>query len=100
MKFNFREEAFILTPGKSTPAGLKGRKPQTVPYSVDARSNPKALTFTTHEDGRDIQFKAIYKIEDEELLICLGQERPKTFNTAGSENLCYTFKRVDAEKIE
>ena len=95
MRFAFSEDAYTLTPGSTTPAGSAGKPLLTGPYTVDDTKSPGHLDLPTPAGDSRRHIRAIYKIVDGGLHLCMGKDdRPTSFDTDGSENICYVLERV------
>ena len=103
MRFVFDKEHWTTFSGWTTPAGLAKKPPLQAVYSLDNNEEPKHFDFTFLTSDTRLERHAIYKIEDDQLYLCLSKsDRPATFDTTGTRNLCYVAKRTDNEpdKVE
>lgn len=70
-------------------------------YTLDSTKTPKAIDLTTGKGGGSSTLKGIYKLEGDDLVLCLslGGMRPTEFATkAGGETETFTLKRVRWER--
>lgn len=96
MIWKLDQSEYVLTPGVRTPAGLAGKRSVTVRYSVDNDQLPKHFT----QILGDRKLLGIYRIKDGRLNVCLarfGNDRPTSFETKGTDNLCYVLERTNSE---
>ena len=101
MRFAFTKDAYTLTPGSTTPAGLAGRRPLKGPYAVDDSKSPRHLDYTMRAGGSRSDIRAIYKLVDGKLYLCFGpDDRPTSFETDGTANIRYIMERVDVDGPE
>ena len=96
MRYEFKKDSYTMWAGTTTPAGIAGKAPLRGPYSINDETDPRHFNFTMVAGDSRREVEAIYKIHDEKLLLCLGKERPKSFETTDTKNLCYTLERVPA----
>lgn len=95
MRYKFDKEKWTTWAGSSTPAGLAGKPPMTLEYKVDNSQNPKHIDIIFKGKKASLTMKAIYKIQDGKLYICMGGiDRPKTFDTTGTKRGCYIAERI------
>ena len=95
MRYIIEEEQWTTHSGRTTPAGLAGKKPLRYGFSVDNEQTPKHLDWNFERRGAVMTVQAIYRIENDKLHICLGGlERPKSFDTEGNKFLYYIAERV------
>lgn len=95
MRYKFDKEKWTTWAGSSTPAGLAAKPPLALKYKVDNSQNPKHIDILFKGKKASLTMKAIYKIEDGKLYICMGgMDRPKTFDTTGSKRGCYVAERT------
>ncbi len=78
-------------------------------FTVDPSKTPKEIDLVLiHDDGQKENAKAIYRLEDDLLILCAGRpdDRPTDFTTggkAGKDRVLLTFKRsrdTDAQKLQ
>lgn len=99
MKWVFDKDTYTMTPGTTTPAGLAGGPPLKGPFRVDDKKTPHEFSFTMLGEQVRHEISGIYRIKDGKLDLCFGSaERPKTFDTIGTRNLCYTLQRSQSGK--
>ena len=97
MRYSFDKETWTTSVGDTTPAGISGKPPLKAKYTIDDSKVPKQLDMILTKGETSITKKAIYKIEDDKLHICLGRtERPTSFDTKDEDSLCYIAERVVA----
>ena len=97
MRFAFDAKVWTTWPGKFTPAGINGKPPSEFKYSLDDATSPRSLTAVVESKKKPRSMRAIYKIEDDKLIICLGRDdRPTSFNTTDTKNLKYIAERFDS----
>lgn len=96
MRFEFKQDTYSLWAGKTTPGGIAGKGPLQGPYSLNKEHDPHHFDFTMIAGDSRSDVEAIYKIVDEKLYLCLGKERPKSFETKDTQSLCYILERVPA----
>ena len=95
MRFKFTKSTMTTIRGETTPAGLRKKPPLSQKYSVDNSRDPKHLNMVFEGKELSLTMKAIYKIEDGKLYICMGGvDRPATFDTANTKRGCYVAERV------
>ncbi len=98
MRYSFDNETWTTWPGETTPAGIAGKPPLKLKYTIDNAEEPKHLDIVFTSATRSVTKKAIFKIQDGKLYLCLGRdERPTSFGTEGTNNSCYVAERVAAE---
>ena len=96
MKWAFSKAEFSVWAGTMTPAGRKGKPPMKGIFMVDDSKDPRQLTLTFPGKEKPYDITAIYRFQADQLLICIGKsERPKTFDTAGTKNLCYVLQAAE-----
>ena len=103
MRWSFDKETWTTWPGDTSPAGKAGKPPLKARYTLDNSEDPMHLDMILERGGLALTLtkKAIYKIQDGRLFICLGKtERPTSFETKGTKNLCYIAERVAAAAEE
>lgn len=101
MKWAFSNDGVTVWAGTMTPAGKKGKPPMRGKFVIDDSTDPKQLTLTIPRKEEPYEITAIYRFRDDQLFICLGTPtRPKTFDTAGTKNLCYELRptKLGADK--
>lgn len=95
MRYKFDKKTWTTFPGTTTPAGIAAKPPLKLPYSVDNTKTPKHLNIVFKGSNASRTMKAIYKIQDGKLYICMGGvERPETFDTTGTKRGCYIAERI------
>jgi len=99
MRWVFAKDTFQLHPGRLTPAGLAGKPPLKGTYVLDDTKSPRHFTWTVGEGEKKRTVNAIYEIKDGVLRICMakgGKERPKGFDTKGTQCIVYELNRTPA----
>jgi uncharacterized protein (TIGR03067 family) len=94
---SFKEKRFLI---KGDKISLSGNSENLRPYRLDAAAKPRAIDIPG--DVEKEFSKAIYEVNGDKLKLCFSQstklDRPKDFNTEGTRYLCFTLKRVKADK--
>ena len=93
MKWAFLTNEVTVWAGTMTPASRKGKPPMKGTFIVDDSKDPRELTLTIPGKEKPYEITAIYRFQAGQLNICIAKpERPKTFDTAGTKNLCYVLQ--------
>jgi uncharacterized protein (TIGR03067 family) len=94
---SFKEKRFLI---KGDKISLSGKSEDLRPYQLDAAAKPRAIDISG--DVEKEFSKAIYEVDGDKLKLCFSQstklDRPIDFNTEGTRYLCFTLKRVKADK--
>ena len=99
MRYRFAKDTWTTWTGKTTPAGLSGKPPLKVKYTIDDTHRPRQINMVLETGEGKRTMPAIYKIESGKLYICMGREdRPKVFATDGTKNLCYVAERTKSDE--
>ena len=89
---SFKEMRFLIEGDRFS---LSGKPKGLRPYRLDPAAKPRAIDIPG--DVEKEFSKAIYEVQGDTLKLCFSQstkvDRPKDFNTAGTNYLCFTLKR-------
>ena len=89
-----RKDVTVTFEGDKMITQRKGKVLATWTYKVDATKDPKQLTITMGEPGKEKDYYEIYKVEGDTLTTCSGaRDFPKEF-TLNTEQGCYYTVRT------
>jgi uncharacterized protein (TIGR03067 family) len=101
MRYTFDHKIWTTYAGDSTPAGLVQRPPLELTYTLNDSTTPKRLTGTTDVKGGTRTLKAIYRIDNGKLILCLGRDDWQDgFDTSRGDAIRYTATRVESTDPE
>jgi uncharacterized protein (TIGR03067 family) len=93
----FREEIWVFKGKEVTLRDEKNKEWFKGTFVLDPDTKPKTIEITWSDGKRKgISEKGIYRIEQDTLTLCQGDERPKEFSGAGKAGLLH-FERVKSE---